>query len=59
MLIIWFAILHIPRAIANPDNGGAGNEVTSVFQALAFAGIAFAIAYLYKNNSKELIAGRR
>ena len=58
MLIIWFAILHIPRAIANPDNGGAGNEVTSVFQALAFAGIAFGIAYLYKNNSKELIAGK-
>lgn len=43
MLLLWLLILHIPRAIANPS-GDAGNEVTSVFQALAFSGIAFAIS---------------
>jgi uncharacterized membrane protein YphA (DoxX/SURF4 family) len=43
MLLIWFIILHIPRAIADPY-AGKGNEITSVFQALAFSGIAFVIA---------------
>jgi uncharacterized membrane protein len=43
MLFIWFVILHIPRAIADPYVD-KGNEVTSVFEALAFSGIAFIIA---------------
>jgi len=43
MLFIWFLILHIPRGITNPL-GGNSNEVTSVFQALAFSGIALGIA---------------
>lgn len=43
MLLLWFIILHIPRAIADPYEG-KGNEITSVFQALAFSGIAFVIA---------------
>jgi hypothetical protein len=47
MLLIWFAILHIPRAIADPYSG-KGNEITSVFQALAFSGIAFVIAVIAK-----------
>jgi uncharacterized membrane protein YphA (DoxX/SURF4 family) len=47
MLLIWFVILHIPRAIADP-NSGKGNEITSVFQALAFSGIAFVIAVIAK-----------
>lgn len=39
MLLIWLLVLHIPRALAAPatDNG---NEWTSVFQCLAFAGLA-------------------
>lgn len=39
MLFTWFVILHIPRALVAPvtDNG---NEWTSVFQCLAFAGMA-------------------
>jgi uncharacterized membrane protein YphA (DoxX/SURF4 family) len=45
MLFTWFVILHIPRAIADPL-GGNSNEVTSVFQALAFSGIALGIAIL-------------
>lgn len=43
MLFIWFVILHIPRAIADPYID-KGNEVTSVFEALAYSGIAFLIA---------------
>jgi len=43
MLFLWLILLHIPRAIADPrvDNG---NEITSVFEALAFSGIALGIA---------------
>jgi uncharacterized membrane protein YphA (DoxX/SURF4 family) len=43
MLFIWFVILHIPRAVADPF-GNQGNEITSVFEALAFSGIALLIA---------------
>ena len=43
MIFLWFILLHIPRAFADPvDN--LGNEVTSAFQALGFSGIAFVIA---------------
>lgn len=43
-IFIWFLVLHIPRAVVAPvtDNG---NELTSVFEALGFSGIAFLIAY--------------
>ena len=40
MIFLWLLILHIPRAIADPSSG-KGNEWTSVFEALAFSGIAF------------------
>jgi uncharacterized membrane protein len=43
MIFIWFLILHIPRAFAHPEIA-KGNEVTSVFEALAFSGIAFLIS---------------
>jgi uncharacterized membrane protein len=43
MLFIWFVILHIPRAVTDPYID-KGNEVTSVFEALAFSGVAFLIA---------------
>src|SRR5262249_43194653 len=43
MIFIWFIILHIPRGIADP-HGDKGNEITSVFEALAFSGIAFIIS---------------
>lgn len=54
MLFIWFIILHIPRAVTDPYSGN-GNEITSVFQALAFSGIALAIAIIYKrvNTNQE------
>jgi hypothetical protein len=47
MIFIWFLVLHIPRAIAMPDVDG--NELTSVFQALAFSGVGFVLAYVYSN----------
>ncbi len=45
MIFLWFLMLHIPRAIADPHSGN-GNEWTSVFEALAFSGIAFILAAL-------------
>lgn len=51
MIFIWLLILHIPRAIATPalDNG---NEITSVFQALAFSGVGFVLAYVYAQKNR-------
>lgn len=46
MIFIWFLVLHIPRAIAAPDTDN-GNELTSVFQAFAFSGVGFVLAYVY------------
>jgi len=43
MIFVWLIVLHIPRAIADPHSGH-GNEITSVFEALAFSGIAFILA---------------
>jgi hypothetical protein len=43
MIFLWFVLLHIPRAIADPFTNN-GNEVASAFDALAFSGIAFLIA---------------
>ena len=46
MIFTWFLILHIPRAVAMEDLDG--NELTSVFQALAFSGVGFVLAYQYR-----------
>ena len=43
MIFIWLLVLHVPRALADP-HGENGNEWTSVFEALAFSGIAFILA---------------
>ena len=43
MIFIWFLVLHIPRALADPHSGH-GNEWSSVFEALAFSGIAFILS---------------
>lgn len=55
MLFIWFVILHIPRAMADPYVD-KGNEVTSVFEALAFSGIAFLIAYMPDRSSSKSLS---
>jgi hypothetical protein len=43
MIFIWLIVLHIPRAIADP-NGLQGNEISSVFEAFGFSGIAYLIS---------------
>jgi uncharacterized membrane protein YphA (DoxX/SURF4 family) len=43
MIFIWLAVLHLPRGIADPHIGH-GNELRSVFESLAFSGIAFVLA---------------
>ncbi len=50
MLFLWLILLHIPRALVAPmtDNG---NEWTSVFECLAFAGMA--LLWPYANNRVE------
>jgi len=48
MIFLWFIMLHIPRAIADPY-GAQGNELTSVFEALGFSGVAFMVAGGYNN----------
>jgi uncharacterized membrane protein YphA (DoxX/SURF4 family) len=52
MLFLWLILLHIPRAIADPHID-KGNEVTSVFQALAFSGMAFIIAGMHKTRKQS------
>jgi uncharacterized membrane protein YphA (DoxX/SURF4 family) len=47
MIFCWFILLHIPRAAAAPPTD-KGNELTSVFEALGFSGIAFVIACTVK-----------
>jgi uncharacterized membrane protein len=46
MIFLWLIVLHIPRAIADPYSL-QGNEVSSVFEAFGFSGIAYLIAYGY------------
>jgi uncharacterized membrane protein YphA (DoxX/SURF4 family) len=40
MLFIWLILLHIPRSFA-ADNSTDPNEIVSVFECLAFSGMAF------------------
>ena len=42
-LFLWIVLLHIPRAAADPF-GARSNEISSVFDALAFCGTAIVIA---------------
>jgi uncharacterized membrane protein YphA (DoxX/SURF4 family) len=43
MIFIWFIVLHVPRALADPRSG-KGNEWASVFESVAFAGIGFILS---------------
>ena len=44
MLFIWVIVLHIPRSIGHPEIADKANEMTSVFEAILFSGVAFLIA---------------
>ena len=42
MILTWFFVLHLPRAVA--ELGYGSNEMTALFEALAMSGIAFVLA---------------
>ena len=43
ILLLWIVVIHIPRAMAQPLDD-RGNDVIALFTAIAFCGIALAIA---------------
>jgi uncharacterized membrane protein len=47
MILLWFFLLHIPRANATPDKN---EEWMGVFESFAFAGILFVLAGLWWKN---------
>jgi len=53
MIFLWLLMLHIPRAIADPYTN-VGNEWASVFEALAFSGIAFMLAATRRQDDPAL-----
>ena len=53
MLFLWLVLLHIPRALHDPHSG-QGNEITSVFEALAFSGIALGIFIRYERQAAAI-----
>jgi hypothetical protein len=49
MFFLWVIVLHIPRVASSPRDG---NEVTSLFVALAMSGVGFALAGASQDSSK-------
>jgi uncharacterized membrane protein len=45
MISSWVVLLHIPRALAAATPAARRNEWTAVFEAVAFAGIAFILTH--------------
>jgi uncharacterized membrane protein len=52
MIFLWLLMLHIPRAIEDPYTN-VGNECASVFEALAFSGMAFMLAGSRRERSPD------
>lgn len=55
MLFLWFWLVHIPGAMANPQVD-RGNLISSAFDALAFSGTAFLIAVGRQPATEENLA---
>lgn len=53
MLFLWFMLLHVPGAIANPYIG-RGNLIVSAFDALLFCGTALVLSQVKKQTSTEV-----
>jgi uncharacterized membrane protein YphA (DoxX/SURF4 family) len=51
MLFLWFVLLHLPGAVADPS-AGRGNLIVSAFDALLFCGTAVALSQ-YKKHVKK------
>jgi uncharacterized membrane protein len=58
MIFAWLLMLHIPRALAQDYGADMGNEWTSVFEALAFSGIAFILSRTLPRKTSQ-ISGER
>lgn len=54
MIFCWTIMLHIPRAVVAPVTD-KGNELSSVFEALGFSGIAVLIALSYKPRTQAVL----
>ena len=54
MLFLWFLLVHVPGAIANPCIG-RGNLIVSAFDALLFCGTALVISQLKNKQAKETL----
>lgn len=52
MLFLWFVLLHVPGAIADPT-AGRGNLIVSAFDALLFCGTALALSQHKKQVKQE------
>ncbi|MGZ3852444.1 MAG: hypothetical protein ACXVBX_06625 [Flavisolibacter sp.] len=52
MLFLWFILLHLPNAIANPY-AGRGNPVVSAFDALLFCGTALILSQSKKQTRNK------
>ena len=50
MFLLWVVVLHVPRVAATPRNG---NEVTSLFVAVAMCGVSFVLAATSGNSLKR------
>jgi hypothetical protein len=59
MLFLWFILLHVPGAFANPYVG-RGNLIVSAFDALLFCGTALILSQfkyqLGSGNAKQITA---
>ncbi|HTG35014.1 MAG TPA: hypothetical protein VLB76_19025 [Thermoanaerobaculia bacterium] len=54
MILLWVVLLHIPRAMANPQNAG---ETSGIFEALALSGAAFILADRGRGLGREAPVG--
>jgi len=50
MLLLWFVLLHIPRALATPTEYG---EWMGVCESFTFSGIFFVLAGLSTKNNED------
>lgn len=53
MLFLWFVLLHVPNAIANPY-AGRGNAIVSAFDALLFCGTALLLSQFKQHTSHRV-----
>lgn len=53
MLFLWFFLVHVPGALANPT-AGRGNAIVSAFDALLFCGVALVLSQKEKQPEKKV-----